>query len=215
MDNKIDNYYNKLLEYSYEFKHEIDVKQREIFIKNVIKELIDNNEEYLLTDSFLNYVAYDHRYIRSFDYLASNDRLLKYNILDSYFDHINSDYISMGNHSQADFHLFTTKLDEYTKEGTMLANIYRTKMRDKYYYNINAYDILYHIFNSILSYCYINKKMNEYEEICRPLINNPEDVLDYYYSNGVISSVMDHDYKNKFYYLMIKMIEKENKKIIK
>lgn len=212
---KIDEYYNKLLEYSYEFKHEIDVTQREYFIKETIKKLIDNNEDYLLTDSFLNYVAHDHHYIAKFDYIVSNQPLLKYNILDSYFDSINGDYISMENHSQVDYHIFSKSLDFDTRKATLLAKEYRTKMRNKYYYNLPAYDVLYYIFNSILSYCYINQRMSEYEEICRPLFDNPDDVLDYFYNNGVFKDAIDHDFKKKYYYLMIKMVENSNKKIIK
>ena len=78
MNNKIDNYYNKLLEYSYEFKHENDVEQMEYYIKDVIRKVIDNNEDYLLTDSFLNYIAYDHRYIVRFNNIISNDLSLRY-----------------------------------------------------------------------------------------------------------------------------------------
>ena len=221
MNNKVDEYYNKILEYSYEFMHEIDVKQREDFIKKVINTLILNNEEYLLTDSFLNYLAYDHHYLANFHCIISDDIFTKYSILDSYFDHINSDYISRDNHSQVDYHLFTKELDLDTKKATLLSHAYRTKARSKYYYDVNAYGIYYYIFNSILSYCFINQRMNEYEEICKPLIDNPDNILDYFYNNGAARTIIDNDFRNlesnfkkKFYHLMINIIENSNKKTI-
>ena len=215
MNKKIEEYYNKLLKYSYEFVHEKDVIQCEYFIKDNIKKLIENNEEYLLTDSFLNYIACNHRYIPRFNYINSNNISLKYEILDSYFDHINSDYISMEKHSQVDYHIFTKSLDLDTKKATLLSKKYRDIILSKYYYNIHAYEILYHIFNSILSYCYLNKRMNDYEEICSPLFDNPNSILDYYYNNGVINNAIYEDnYKEKYYYMMIKIIENNNQKAI-
>ena len=215
MNNKIDEYYNKLLEYSYEFKHEIDIQVREHVFKNTIKELIEDNNEFLLTNSFLNFIASDINSIRLFDSITDEDLFFKYSILDSYFNSIYSDYVSMENHCQVDYHIFTKTLDSDTRKATMLANLYRTKMRNRYYYDINAYDILYYIFNSILSYCYINQIMSEYEEICRPLIEKPEDVLDYFYNNGVVTTFADSDFKKKYYFLMINMMENNNKKTIK
>lgn len=213
LNKKIDDYYNKILEYSYEFKHEIDVKQREVFIKKVIKELILNNEEYLLTNSFLNYLACDHYYLANFHYLVSDNISLKYSILDLYFEHIDGDYYSMENHSQVDFHIFTKELNSNTSEATLLAHAYRIKARNKYYYDVNAYGIFNSIFNSILSYCFINQRMSEYEEICKIFIDNPDDVLDYFYNNGA-KNIIENDFKKKYYFLMINIIENSNKKNI-
>ena len=209
---KANKYYNKLFKYSAEFHHE---KNIEAFInKKIFEDIILNNKEYMITDSFLNFVASDSRAIAFFSYVLSDDIYNRHTIFDLYFYSIYSDYESMDKHSQCDYHLYTKALDEDTKKATILAREYNNKMRSKYYLQ-DGFNIMNNFFIFILSYCYERKIMNEYEAICEPLIRDPEAVIAYFYNNGVNHIGFNGTGRTKFFFLMENMIENRPKKIIK
>ena len=82
--NKIDHYFELVLEFSDKYFHSIDVVQREFIIRNVINMLISNNEEHLLTESLLDFIVYDIKSLRDFDSLRVND-YDRYALLNYYF----------------------------------------------------------------------------------------------------------------------------------
>ena len=73
LEEKINKYYNQLLEYSYKYCHDRYVIDYKHSIKYVLKELIEKNNERYLTNSFLDFIACESYYIWHFSFILKDE----------------------------------------------------------------------------------------------------------------------------------------------
>ena len=145
--NKIDHYFELVLEFSDKYFHSIDVVQREFIIRNVINILISNNEEHLLTESLLDFMVYDIKSLRDFDSLRVND-YHRYALLNYYFRSIKSDYISLEKHQIYDVHKFTKSMDSDTFEAFKFYKWIEINLKRKHKYTFPETGIINFFFYS-------------------------------------------------------------------
>ena len=211
--NKINHYFKLVLELSDKYYHSIDVVQREFIIRNVINMLISNNEEHLLTESLLDFMVYDIKSLRDFDSLRVND-YHRYALLNYYFRSIKSDYISLEKHQIYDVHKFTKSMDSDTFEAFKFYKWIEINLKRKHKYTFPETGIINFFFLSLLSHCFINNIMNEYENMAKPLLDNLDELLDYFKNNGIEDFDEDIHRLEYQYSLFNYYLEKKYKKSI-
>lgn len=216
LEDKINKYYNQLLEYSYKYCHDRYVIDYEHGVKYVLKELIENNNERYLTNSFLDFIACESYYIWHFNFILKEDEpIWSYRIFNAYFDSIISDINSMKKHQQNDYHLFTKELDEKILNSVIYYKAqYEKRIEKLKWFNYMDYRILYMFFSSLLSYCLMNNIMDDYINLCKKFLNERNSILDYFHFKRPCDEVAFISPCNEFYNIFKDYIENNNDKVI-
>ena len=178
----VDYYYDKLLDYGTGYKKEEFIRKQDIRIKRELAHVIDSNYDYLLSDSFLCYLSRQDNLLRSLEFLHTND-IDRIKLLSNYFDVLLSEkyrYTAFPNGTSTRNLIknkyFVPKENKYSEPYVLLDN--QTKevisfavMKLQYAYHhiveFNAYTSK--VLCIVIAYCYINNKMDEFEELCSKL----------------------------------------------
>ncbi len=205
----VDYYFDKIIIYSIENnKYEL-IKNNELLIRDEIKKIIDSNNDYLFTESFLNYLTLDSNMLFSLKALYSKKDSDKISVLCNYYQDIITEYKIKKISPDITVDRFVDIQDNITKDITS-----------------KAYSCVNHIFNEkgiinyksltfkrivfiVLSYCHIYDRFNDFQELCNMFINNPNKILDDIYINSVKES--DDAFINR----VLIELNKGSKKLIK
>lgn len=212
MTKDVDYYYNRLV---YNFKKIGEkgdfyksAKTKEYF-KDIIRKVIDNNMEYLLTDSFICYIAsyigwYDKDLLWSTD--INNEKFIEYICL--YFE-LSLQFYSL----PVGYFRYFKLLDEETKKATFKAYL-EVENLHKFYSDIHQEDELWVSKTAIiviLARCFIINRMSDFSSICDFITNNVSFIVDDLNVNG-IDLMKDMDKIRK---RIIQLVEDKHNKIIR
>ena len=178
----VDYYYDKLLDYGTGYKKEEFIRKQDIRIKRELGYVIDSNYNYLLSDSFLCYLSRQDNLLRSLEFLHTND-IDRIKLLSNYFDVLLSEkyrYTAFPNGASTrnllKYKYFVPNkvnysepyslLDNQTKEVISLAV---TKLQYAYHHIVKFNAYTSKVLCIVIAYCYINNKMDEFEELCSKL----------------------------------------------
>ena len=178
----VDYYYDKLLDYGTGYKKEEFIRKQDIRIKRELGYVIDSNYNYLLSDSFLCYLSRQDNILRSLEFLHTNDTD-RIKLLSNYFDVLLSEkyrYTAFPNGASTrnllKYKYFVPNkvnysepyslLDNQTKEVISLAV---TKLQYAYHHIVKFNAYTSKVLCIVIAYCYINNKMDEFEELCSKL----------------------------------------------
>ena len=179
--NKQSYYIEKIKYYSKLEKTYMNQKKYMPYIKEHIDSLINNNLDYLLTESYLDYLVYDG--VASIRLYKLSDNIeLRIEALVSYYQHIINVY---KNRDSKYYPNYVKLLDNDTKEATIKANNrigYLYENYNRYQYRLYDVEKIIYI---VLAYCHINKCMNDFDAICNIFIKNPYNTLEDLYLNDI------------------------------
>lgn len=177
----VDYYYNKILFYSKNNNYYDTVKSNEKNIIDSLNIIVDNNLDYLLTDSFLCYICSENMVsLRLFRMYFNKYELI--GLLSSYIKSICNEY---KNNDSDDYPLYIQMLDSNYKECMIKAfNKVRKLYSDYNKFNYRLYDVE-HIIYIVLAYALINNRTNDLEELYSVFLNDPYKTLDDLYINGI------------------------------
>ena len=178
----VDYYYDKLLDYGTGYKKEEFIRKQDIRIKRELGYVIDSNYNYSLSDSFLCYLSRQDNILRSLEFLHTNDTD-RIKLLSNYFDVLLSEkyrYTAFPNGASTrnllKYKYFVPNkvnysepyslLDNQTKEVISLAV---TKLQYAYHHIVKFNAYTSKVLCIVIAYCYINNKMDEFEELCSKL----------------------------------------------
>ena len=181
-NDKVNYYYQKIMESRVpydKYRNEVGIIVEDRasgegdILKECIQKIIDNNYEYLLTDSYLDYLG--SCYEPSIDL----KRILytKYSRIDMiswYFRLIDDKYASLESGHTSNFR-FTDLLDDKTKEVTFYMHNYLKLLKTKIFIH---WDKIYRTVTVILSYCYIENKLDDIKNICETILEDPYKLID-------------------------------------
>ncbi len=184
---KIDYYYNKLLELRNNFgcyKKVKSLSNNNVSIKEILEKLINNNLDYLFTDGFLYYILAksigsnaDGFRLRLYDNLKS---LLDSNQLLEYFaDYIGTIDFGLSKHHfmpyTQSFGMIILKKTLTEKESNLYKEFEHYKIRLECDNNIygNQYLLLNYVMKVIGGYCLINDCPDKYNFYVLPYLENP------------------------------------------
>ena len=181
MNNDLANkYYNKLLEYSSFYRKKRSVTKNKDYIISIFEELINNNNQHLLTNSLLNYLCSSTIFIMHLDTLSSSELLDQIYVLSNYYRAIVIDILNKKNN------MYVILQGDDTKSATKTAASYIKDINyDLNYKYIDNKLLLKRIIYLILSYCHINNKMNECTMLLNKTLNDYSLIIDDLNLNGI------------------------------
>ncbi len=191
MEDKVNYYYNRLLDIRNNLGYYKKVKSlsnNTVNIKGILKEIINNNLEYLLTDGFLLYlisVSLDElNDFRNNLFLNLYDLINKDNLLERCGDYMSVLSFGFCKYNiatyDANFHIIILKewMNDDEKKITEDYELSRLMIEcDKDIYE-NEYVLLKYIFLTIASFCLINKCIDNYKEWVMPYIRDSKSKLE-------------------------------------
>ena len=144
-------------------------------IKEGLNNIIKNNYEHILTDSFINYLSSDSSIGFNFEKLSGDENDVIF-ILTYYFQSITGQYTFTPNNKDSKFG-FVNLLEGDIKAATHDAYYYKEKSTE---YKLD--DALL----CILAYCYMNKCIDKYKDYCEYVFNNQIELLDHIKLNDMM-----------------------------
>ena len=170
---KFDYYYNKVMDLR-NTRNIASSKLNKLFpwekdaIKSGLKNIINNNYEHLLTDSFLDYISTDSTMGFNYESLSGDENSVLY-LLSFYFQSITGQYTFTPNNINSKFG-FVRLLDGELKEATH--DLYEYQHKSTEYKLDNA-------LNCLLAYCFMNQCIDKFKGYCDQIFSNPNELLDY------------------------------------
>ena len=178
----VDYYYDKLLDYGTGYKKEEFIRKQDIRIKRELGYVIDSNYNYLLSDSFLCYLSRQDNILRSLEFLHTNDAD-RIKLLSNYFDVLLSEkyrYTAFPNGASTrnllKYKYFVPNKVNYSEPYVLLDNKAKevislavTKLQYAYHHIVKFNAYTSKVLCIVIAYCYINNKMDEFEELCSKL----------------------------------------------
>ena len=208
MDNLVDSYFDKILKESRYHSNQSEILNNTNAIKKQLQIIVDNKLEYLLTDSLINYISRDSLVSLSL-YQLHNSQEERISLISSYFEEMCLFY--------KDQIIYFDLLDKDIKSMVIKASYYSTTLYKNYNnYHYRLYDIE-RIIYVIMAYCFINNKIDEFNNICNIFLTNPYQTLDDLYINDIRNpqGVYYTDTDEALYNRVITRIESNNKRTIK
>ena len=182
---KFDYYYNKVMDLR-TTRNISSSKLNKLFpwekdaIKSGLKNIINNNYEHLLTDSFLDYMSNNSTIGFKYVELSEDENSILF-LLTYYFQSIVGQYAFTPNNKDSKFG-FVNLLEGEVKEAT----------HDAYNYKeISTEYRLDEVLLAVLAYCYMNKCICNYKSYCEKIMNNQMELLDYMDLNKIMDGPKD------------------------
>lgn len=168
MDEKVDYYLNKIYEYRKNygkpFNHDEETLQE---IKEIIHHIIRKNEDYLLTDNYLDYLSMSPNFDYDLTKISGNIHN-KLEIIIWYFEALDQEIIE-----DKKAHFFLT-LDDNLKQVVFDMDRYFKIIR-----SIGRHsDLVCKMVLFIVSYCYMKNRLDKVNEICDSLLNDYSRLID-------------------------------------
>ena len=170
MDEKVDYYLNKIYEYRKHYGRQFNHNKEELQeIKEIIHHLIKKNDDYLLTDNYLDYLSscvnFDYDLIE-----ISGNIYQKLEMIKWYFEALDQNIIEDENDKA---HYFLT-LDDNLKQKVLDIHNYCDTI-----HSIGIFsDLVCKMVLYIYSYCYMNNRLEKVNEICDSLLNDYSRIID-------------------------------------
>ncbi len=168
MDKKVDYYLNKIYDFRNNYGIPFDHSEEELEeIKEIIHHIIRKNDDYLLTDNYLDYLSY----YPNFDYdllELSGNIYKKLEMIKWYFEALEQSIIE-----DIKPHYYLS-LDDNLKKVILDIHNYI-----KIIYSIGMHsDLVCKMVLYIASYCYIRNRLDKVNEICNSLLNDYTRLID-------------------------------------
>ena len=179
-NNKFDFYYQKVIDNLVVSKN-TKKKENCLFpwekkaIKEGLNNIIKNNYEHILTDSFIEYLSSNSSIGFNFEQLSGDENNVLF-ILTYYFHSIVGQYTFTPNNKDSKFG-FVNLLEGDIKEATHDAYDFKEKSTE---YRLD--DVLL----CVLAYCFMNKCIDKYKGYCEYVMNNQIELLAYMDLNKIM-----------------------------
>ena len=207
-DELVEYYYNKVVYYCKKNSTSDIYEKRKDEICNLIKRIIDKKLDYLFKEAYLDYLSQSKIMIIVLIDLEDRE-MSRIDSIVTYFGEIESEYNKDINNRRS----FVNLLDDETKAATLKVHDYIVNLRNTFQrYHYRIYDV-YVVIYTVIAYCYINNKMNDFNEIIKYFIDDPYKTLEDLYMNDVISrqGVNIFENYNKLYNRIFNIIDSLNK----
>ena len=170
MDEKVDYYINKIYEYRKYYGKPFNYNEYILLeIKEIINGIIYNNDDYLLTDNYLDYLSSCPNF--DYDLIELNGNIYqKLEMIRWYFEALDHNIIEDDNDKA---HYFLT-LDDNLKQKVMELHHYMEVINSIGWHS----DLVCKIVCYIVSYCYINIRLDKVNEICDSLLKDYSRLID-------------------------------------
>ena len=179
----VNNYYDKLLKLSKNYKTNSFVKRNKREIICFLKFIIYKNNDYLLNDSILAYISRNEQIISSLKKLHGDEYDLTHFLMYYYSAKLHE---SRGTNTRS---LSYQLMDDDTKKLIDKANNYYVHyIAQNTKYLLPKTLLIERIIGIILGYCHLHNKFEEFDKIFDNVMDNPELIIDNLYLNG-----MEHD----------------------
>jgi len=204
----VDYYYDKLLQYRNSFFYLIRpvaaLSSKKYSIKQVLENVINAHNEYLLTDGLLYYLV-----VTSLTHSKPFSQLLF-----SKIDNISKDKVSVMNelfYYMDAYHMYQIKrvydvnyvLGNKVHDVKSMANDIEGELNQLYDYDMirveQAYDLepadykfVKIVLNVILCYSLYSQDVDIYKELSKPYVHNPQEKLDELKMNGLYKAIPHH-----------------------
>ena len=213
MNNRLTNKYFRRLLHQCREPYNVDIlKKQDYIVKSYIDHFINLNYQHILTNSKFSYISVSSDIMRTlYDFcpICHNDSRT-FSFLCSYYNQIicgfNGNLDAKGKPKR-----FILLLDEETKYATDIAKNYLELISSQKDFDLPDVTLLKKIIIGTLSFCELNKKLNEFESIIKNLLSDLYQALDGMKLNGFTPSYESND---KLLEYIENLIEKTNNKIL-
>lgn len=190
MDNKlVDYYYDKIMHYLKKSGRDSYLAQEtKDRIKLHLVKIINNNLEYLLTDSLIYHMSDDGVYLHNcLLFISEKNESKIFNIIYFYFRRIIKEFEKDNENEYTDSVLLLSDdikkaLSKYFEAIKLLSDDKELKSDIWYYENTKF------AFECLLTLCFINKSMDTFNDKCDKLLKNHFFVIDDLRMNGILMS---------------------------
>ena len=179
--NKRDEYYNKLYHFAKSHHNKGNVSNNEGLIKGYIEKILNNGDEYLLTDSVLDFIGWVGKPAMIYLYELSEDQYEKTIMLKEYYQYVFIDMSRNDDRRES----FVLRLDDDLR-GKYEDVVNRVNELEKHFqvYHFRFFDIR-HIMHIVLAYYYLNKFEGNLNELCDIFLKDPYQTLEGLYLNEI------------------------------
>ena len=205
IDEKVNRYIAKISYYHELYNDDCIIEDDYEGVRKSIKSIIQNNYDYLLTDSFIQYVCYSDSFLESFNQI-SDDIYESLHLLGSYIACIYSEINSTNKNT------FTKNLDLWVKDR--LKKIKKIFDDYRYLHGYSFYDNRYEdLVLFVVAYYIYNRRQDDIDELLDHFFNNYERILDGLRINGVFTGYDEVDYKRLIDYILLQLENRNIKEI--
>ena len=176
----INNYYDKILGYSEQYRNSKYIRKNKDEIKNYLGKIIEKNNTHILTDSILNYLSSIEDLIKFFYYLAYGTIEDQTSYLFDYFRAIIFDILNHKNSSYRQLQDYNTSLS--TQHASLILKYINDTKDDVIFENKICFKRIVYI---ILSYCFINNRISDTSSLICKYINEPSLIIEDLDLNGI------------------------------
>ena len=159
-------YYEKILFYCIKNKCHKFFRRNKKSIKELVEKIVNDHNEYLLTESFICYLA-NNEVNNNLNIIASNNKYAIYELFSLYYQELikSFNYSSLDNKTYIRENDLTKYLDMdtkrvMTKTDLMFLKMCRMNDLNIYYFALMKLTIFY-----IITYCHINDCMNDFDNL--------------------------------------------------
>ena len=179
----INQYYNKvILHFKNNGRYNAEYDIGHTTILKLIKDVVSNNYDYLLTESYIDYITKSSTTFRdSLTDLCSDDELRQVMCLNNYFFDIYQKYYRYGVDNEKETHNTHLKfLEEDIKLATIKAYeaISYIQSKSKYIYDGEERYILRTTIMSLLSNCVLKNDLNSFNDLIQIVVDDPDFIID-------------------------------------
>ena len=172
--NRYDYYYQKIADIRKQSKISLYPWEKKA-VKEGLNNIIKNNYEHILTDSFLDYMTSNSLVGFNFEKLSGDENSVLF-LLTYYFQSITGQYTFTPNNTDSKFG-FVRLLDDELKEATHDAYNFKEKSTEY---------LLDDALLCVLAYCYMNKCIDKFKSYGRHMLKNQNELLDYMALNNIM-----------------------------
>lgn len=159
-------YYEKFLFYSINNNSYKSFKKNKKSIKEAINKIVDDNNDYLLTESFICYLA-NVDISKNLNDISSNNKYSIYELVSMYYQELikNFSYSTIDNKTIIKENDLTRYLDPITKDILTKTNLLFLKMCRMNDFNIYYFALMKLTVFYIIAYCHINDCKDNFENL--------------------------------------------------
>lgn len=192
-NNLVKEYYDKMLDYSKEYGSEGFLRQHKNEIKQYLFEIINKNNNYLLTDSILNYLSSTFMVLTQLKAIAEDKEFYKMVFLHLYFETcLNGMFFGTDGFTGAT--RFIKLMDDECHAALFDAHMMSNRLKQNYR-SLKYRRIMNDIISYTLAHCFLNNKMHEFEVVCNNIISKADYIIDDLEMNKIGTNNADFDYR--------------------
>ena len=209
IEDKID-YYNMRFLYHFKLNNTLrffDLEKLDNNMRIELDNIISNNYEYMLTESFINYLTNSCSYfLEDLSKIYDKDRNKINEIVGYYFDDILRS-LTRKKERNEELPDFTKLLEGNIKEAVIKARESTDIIFANYEYNEEEIYIIRGTIISLLTDCFINNDINSFNTLCDIVLDDPTLILDDIRLNGL--DIEDEELTNS---RLVSIVKNQNNK---